>query len=630
MSRRRLQPQVAKPVVARPAPKPRPTNVVLAPVPLYLHAVALASIAALAGGLYAVSVNGPFVYDDPNAITQSVLIRSLTPLKRFVTLSTRPLTDFSFALNYATGAYAPWPYHLTNILLHLANGLLVYGIGWATFSSSALARRYGAARFALAWAAAALFVAHPLASESVAYVSSRSEVLAGFFILLSLGSYLLAATTSNATWRTSAAIVLPLATAAGVGSKEIAATIPFALLLYDWLFLSTLSWWRMRQRLWLLGLALLPLVVGGTFLVLRAYFSPSPMGDYGATAGLSFDRFTRWQYLMTQFGVILYYFRLVVLPVGQTFDYDWPLARAPFAPGVLLPLLLLIALVYLAVRAARTQPLFTFAIGWTLLILAPTSSIMPIADLAVERRMYLPLAGLMLLAAAWLRDLLQWLPEVWRRRPERTYGAIVAVLLLASSALTYHRAELWGDPVALHEDGTDKAPDNPRVRLNLGVTYLNLGEPDKAYDTLLIAKQLYDRQESINAFARIGAFIHYNLGAVLFARKDIDGAEPQLRRSLELGGQYLALRPMAYMLLSRIEAERDNWTKAASDMEEAVKYQDNPDWRVDLAQMYRQSGNIPGARVTLLNLLKAHPGNPRATALLAQIDKERAAKAKAK
>jgi hypothetical protein len=492
MSRRRLQPQVAKPVVARPAPKPRPTNVVLAPVPLYLHAVALASIAALAGGLYAVSVNGPFVYDDPNAITQSVLIRSLTPLKRFVTLSTRPLTDFSFALNYATGGYAPWPYHLTNILLHLANGLLVYGIGWATFSSSALARRYGAARFALAWAAAAL--------SPIRWPANRSPMSPAAARCWPRSSSCSASQLSGRRDDEQFHLAAQRGHRAAVrhrrrsGSKEIAATIPFALLLYDWLFLSTLSWWRMRQRLWL-WLALLPLVVGGTFRPARLL---QPIADGRLRAATAGSTLTRWQYLMTQFGVILYYFRLVVLPVGQTFDYDWPLARAPFAPGVLLPLLLLIALVYLAVRAARTQPLFTFAIGWTLLILAPTSSIMPIADLAVERRMYLPLAGLMLLAAAWLRDLLQWLPEVWRRRPERTYGAIVAVLLLASSALTYHRAELWGDPVALHEDGTDKAPGNPRVRLNLGVTYLNLGQPEKAYDTLLVAKQLYDRQESIS------------------------------------------------------------------------------------------------------------------------------------
>src|SRR5262245_2912224 len=377
MSRRRLQPQTARPVAPRPVPKPRPPSVVLAQVAWPVHALSLATLAVLTAVLYWPSLNGAFVFDDPNAITQSVLIRSLTPLRRFVTLSTRPLTDFSFALNYAMGAYTPWPYHLTNILLHLANGLLLYGIAWATFASTPLGRRYGSVRHALAWAAAALFLAHPLASESVAYVSSRSEVLAAFWILLAFGSFVVAANTTSRRWRRCAATGLPLATAAAVGSKEIAVTIPCALLLYDWLFLAGRSWQRLKQRLWLIGLALLPLVAGGSFLMLRAYLSPSPMGDYGATAGLSFDRCTRWEYLMTQFGVIVHYLRLVVLPTGQTFDYDWPLARTPLALGVLRPLVLLAGLVVLAVRLGRTQPLFTFAIGWMLLILAPTSSVMP-------------------------------------------------------------------------------------------------------------------------------------------------------------------------------------------------------------------------------------------------------------
>src|SRR5207253_1220388 len=145
-------------------------------------------------------------------------------------------------------------------------------------------------------------------------------------------------------------------------------------------------------------------------------------------------------------------------------------------------------------RVAATQPLATFAVGWTLLILAPTSSVLPIADLAVERRMYLPLAALMLLAAAWLWDLVQRLPAAWRLRPSLTYAGLVAIPLVGFGALTYERAVLWGDPVALHEDGVAKAPGNPRVRLNLGVTYLNLGQQEKAYQTLLVAKTLYDRQ----------------------------------------------------------------------------------------------------------------------------------------
>ena len=159
-------------------------------------------------------------------------------------------------------------------------------------------------------------------------------------------------------------------------------------------------------------------------------------------------------------------------------------------------------------------------------------------------------------------------------------------------------------------------PGNPRTRLNLGVTYLNAGQPERAYETLLVAKMLYDRQESVNAFTRIGAFIEYNLGAVLFARKEYEKAETALRRSIELGGQYLALRPMAFMLLSRIESQRGNWKAAAANMKEAVKYQDSAEWRFDLAQLQMRAGDAAGARASLQHALRLQPGHPRAKAAL--------------
>jgi hypothetical protein len=588
------------------------------------HLPALLTLPLLACGLYLPSLNGPFVFDDPNAVAQSKLIHSLVPTL-YLTLSTRPVTDYTLGIDYAIAGLDPWPYHLTNMLLHAANVLLLYAIAWRTLTLPRLAARYGGAARLIAWAAAALFAAHPLASETVAYVSSRSEVLAACFYLLSVLTFIIAATTAEPRLRRRCAGALFAWGMAGLASKETALTIAPALFLYDRLFLTGGGWRRPRWRL--LGVALLPAVLGGTALLLRAIFSPSPMGQYGATAGVNFDRFTPWQYLITEFGVITYYLRLLVLPVGQTFDYDWPLARSPFAVGVLVPFALLVVLVVLAVRAATRQPLFTFAVLWTLLILAPTSSVLPIADLVVERRMYLPLAGLTLLAAAWLWDLGQWLPAAWRTRPAWTYGAIVAAPLAVLGVLTVNRAMLWGDPIALHEDGVAKAPGNPRVRLNLGVTYLNLHQQERAYDTLQEAKRLYDRQESLNAFPRIGAFIQYNLGAVLFARSEFALAEPELKRSLELGGQYLALRPMAKMLLSRIAGQHGDWKAAAEDMQEALKYQDNPDWRVDLAEMQLRAGDAKAARLTLQRALRAYPGNQRATAQLAKIDQLQAANA---
>lgn len=607
---------------ARRAPGPRPPVAALPPSNWRTHALPLATLTVLAVALYLPSLNGPFVYDDPNAVSQSQLVRDPTALTLFLELSTRPLSDYSYAINYAISGLDTWSYHLTSILLHAANALLLYGIAWATFGTTPSVRRYGAVRRTLAWAAAALFAAHPLASESVAYVSSRSEVLAAFWMLLALGSFLVGALTARRRLRHVATVALPMATAAGVGSKEIAAVLPFLLALYNWLFLSA-NRQRAARRSRLIALSVLPLAIGGAFLLVRAYLSPSPMGDYSATAGLFFDRFTRWEYLMTQFGVIVYYLRLAVLPIGQTFDYDWPLARSPFAPQVLIPLLLLAALVVVAARSARSQPLFTFAVGWTLLILAPTSSVMPIADVAVERRMYLPLAGIMLLAAAWLWDLVQRLPARLRQRPAWTYAGVLSALLAAFGVLTYQRAVLWGDAIALHEDGVAKTTENPRVRLNLGVTYLNSGQPDRAYETLLVAKTLYDRGESLNAFTRIGAFIEYNLGAVLFKRQEYDRAATSLKRSLELGGQYLALRPMAFMLLSRIAAQRGQWSEAVADMQEALKYQDNPDWRVDLAQMQLRAGDRAGARTTLEQVLYQQPNHQRARKMLAEMNRKK-------
>lgn len=607
MSRRRTHPTPPqKPAAPSPRPLPR---VVAATAPWTAHLLALVVVAVLAAVPYWPSLDGDFVYDDPNAVSQSTLIRSLTPIQPFLQLSTRPLTDYSYAIDYAIGGLAPRAYHVTGVLLHTVTALLVYVLAWLTLGLPSLAPRYGAARRAIAWAAAALFAIHPLASETVAYVSSRSEGLVAVWYLLAVIAFVRGATAPAGTaWRW--VVLTTVACVAGAASKETMFTI-FALLpVYDWLLLADRRWRRVHWRL--IAIPLVPLALVALVLLLRALLGQMSLGSYAATAGFSFDRFGPLRYLATQFGVVLHYLRLTLLPIGQTFDYDWPLASASAPLAVLLPLLVLVALLVGAWRLRASQPLVTFAAAWTLLLLAPTSSVMPIADLAVERRMYLPLVGLLLLAAAWLHDACRRLPEEWRRRPALTYGLAAGALVAFLAPFTWQRATLWGDAIALHEDGVRRAPGNPRTRLNLGVTYLNTGDAERAYQELVEAKRVYDRGESVQCFPRIGAFIHYNLGAVQFSRKQYAEAEPQLQRSIELGGQYLALRPMAYMLLSRISAQRGDWAQAIERMEEALKYRPEPDWQVDLAQMKWKSGNRIGATMMLDAILKQRPGYARA------------------
>jgi tetratricopeptide (TPR) repeat protein len=628
MSRRRTQPRpsTSAPPTPRPERRPPATRLVAAGAPWWLHALALLTVAALAGLPYLPSLGGDFVYDDPNAVTQSTLIRSLTPVRTFLALSTRPLTDYSYAINYAIGGLDPAVYHVTGVVLHVCTALLAYAMAWLILGLPSLVPRYGAGRQRIAWAAAALFAAHPLASETVAYISSRSESLAAMWYLVAVIGFLRATAAAGGA-RTAWVGLMSFAAVAGAASKETVFTLAGVLPLLDWLLIADRRWRRVHWQL--IAIPLLPLAFVGFVLVVRAFSGQMSLGDYAATAGFSFDRFGPMQYLATQFGVVVHYLRLAVLPIGQTFDYDWPLATIYHPLAVAIPLVILLALVYGAWRLRATQPLATFVAGWVLMILSLTSSFMPIADLAVERRMYLPLVGLMLLASAWLYDLCARLPAEWRRRPALTYGLAAAALLAALVPATWQRAALWGDAIALHEDGVRRAPGNPRMRLNLGVTYLNSGDAQRAYETLVEAKRIFDRGESVQAFPRIGAFIHYNLGAVLFARKAYDEAETQLERSLELGGQYLALRPMANMLLSRVDAQRGDYKAAIDHLAEALKYRDDPDWVVDMVQMKLKAGDRLGAGMQLNALLKQHPELPRARQLKQRMDAENAAAARA-
>ena len=485
-------------------------------------------------------MSGEFVFDDNNAILQSLLVREIWPLVRFVTFSNRPLVDFTYALNYAQNGYDTWWFHATNIGLHAATALVLYVLAQRTLRLPAFADRYAERSLPIAWIAAAIFVCHPLASETVAYVASRSEGLAGLFYLLTLLVYSVAITADDPSRRNLAKYALAFTTALAVASKEIAATIPLALGLYDFVFVATGDARSTRARLGTAAFSLVPLVAGGAYFAFRVLLSDEHMTPYQQSAGFGFDQFTPIQYLSTQFGVLLHYLRLLVVPTGLNMDYDWPLSRSPFELRAVLSFVALGALTYAASRTKRSHPFVFFGFFFFLLVLAPTSSIMPLADLAVERRMYIPLAGFSMLAATALWDLSRWLLD--RRGP--ALAAVTAVAVIVAFCLTTRaRATQWGDHLVLYEDAILKSPGSPRVRLNLGVIHLNAGRHDQAHEVLFEAKRLYDEGESLHAFPRIGAFVNYNLGAIQFIRQEYDDALRYMRDAIEVGGHYVALRP---------------------------------------------------------------------------------------
>ena len=345
-------------------------------------------------------------------------------------------------------------------------------------------------------------------------------------------------------------------------------------------------------------------MLGGAYFAVRA-FASGVTTPYQQSAGFGFDRYTPIEYLSTQFGVLLHYLRLCILPTGLNFDYDWPLTRSLFSLDAVLPMIALVVLAALAIRFRKQRPFFFFGMCFFVLVLAPTSSIMPVADVAVERRMYIPLVGFALFAVALGADVAR------QQLGQKGLAALAVTTLLVvavASTASHARATQWGDHLVLYEDAILKSPGSPRVRLNLGVIHLNAGRHEEAHDVLFEAKRIFDKGESIHAFDRIGAFIYYNLGAIQFIRQEFDESELYMREAIRIGGQYVALRPRAYAVLGHIFRTRKQWDAAEEAFREALRFnRDYPEWMLALMSVLIDKGDTKEAGKISMRLNSVHP-----------------------
>jgi tetratricopeptide (TPR) repeat protein len=339
--------------------------------------------------------------------------------------------------------------HLTNILLHTGNGLLVWLL---------LRRLLPAGRW-LPLLGALLFVAHPLQTQGVTYLIQRATLLgAGFFLLAVLGYRQALGALATGHARRSAAFLAPylgavLAAGCALLSKENTATLPLALLALDWLLPVPVA--RTRRRLFLdyLPFCLLPLLAGlGMLLTLTGGDEPRVL--FYPLASLQHNG--PLHYLVTQFSVGWVYLRLLILPYGQALEHDYPVAAELLTVqgGVALAGLLLLG--WLIWRLRHRRPLLVFGAIWFVLALAVESSVIPL-DPLFEHRLYLPMAGFVLV-------LLDGVPALLG---ERRAGVVLAILLLVWMPLTWTRNDLWREPVAFYRDNLRVVPDSERAMMDL-------------------------------------------------------------------------------------------------------------------------------------------------------------------
>lgn len=411
-------------------------------VPARLLLIVFIAALLLGFNLYFPSLSGPFVFDDFTLPYQRTIAEE--PLSAWISAAgVRPFLMFTYWVNHRLSGASPVGYHVLNLLIHAINTVLVFLVLYRVLE---LAGWVSTKKAATAGIGAAVFLVHPLQTESVSYVAGRSESLAALFIMLAYLVFLYRRH-EHISWRESFIVLALLAM--GMSTKENAASMAGILILTDVFWPTPFSTRGLRNN-WRLYLLMLPGAIAAAVVVLRVLVTSS-------SAGFSVP-VTWYQYGYTQARAIFTYVRLALIPLGQSIDHDYPVSHTIWEYGAIFYLLLLGALSAFCIVRRSRYPLACFGLLMTLILLAPTSSIVPISDPLAERRMYLPLAGLILVGCGFADR---------ARLRLRTGGAAVAAMLVVFAVLCYQRNQLWSQPSQLWETAAMQSTTKVRPYMNL-------------------------------------------------------------------------------------------------------------------------------------------------------------------
>ncbi len=543
--------------------------------PGFVRLIPLA-LALLGAALYANTLSNEFVFDTTGQVEQAGEWSLARPLE-IVAGTRRPVVNLSFAINYALGGESPAGYHAFNALVHILAGLTLYGLVRRTLRLPSLAERYGDRAELVGGAVAALWLAHPLNTQAVSYVVQRGESMMALCFLLTLYGLNRAATAGGGAARTGWGVVSVGACVLGMGCKEVMAVAPVVALLYDRAFMGG-AWRAVASRRWALHAGLF-----GTLALLPVMGFADVAGDE-ASAGFGLKLVTWHEYLRSQGEVMLHYVRLAVWPAPLVLDYMWPPATLTGRTLLGIPAWVLpsaaVGLAVLASVVGVVRNAWWGFLGFSYFaILAPTSSVIPIADLAVEHRMYLPLVCVVVAVVVGADAVVRRVPHGETRRVFALVALLVPLGVLSS--LTLMRNYEYVTKVAVWTTVTERAPNNPRGWHNLGRALFDAGHYERAmaaYEMTLrlvpdfdeahdgignIWVQLGDYERAIERYRKAVALkptdheYAYNLGRAYLLAGRLDEAEAELSRAIELKSGYAnALNLMGVVWVRWGEHER--------------------------------------------------------------------------
>lgn len=537
--------------------------------------------------------NGFINLDDEKYVSENPIIRTVTWAHISKILSSFhvglyiPVTMFTYVADYHFWRNNAFGYHLTSLLIHIVNVLLVF----------MFLELLGLSRM-VSFAAALIFAVHPVQVESIAWISERKAVLSVTFFLLSFFAYIRYSKKRAKSFYVYSVVLFLLA----LLSKPSAVALPLLLVAYDYFYGAGLEWRNLKDKIpyFLLAFFFSVLTVCGQ----RIY--GQNVNIYGGSVGA---------HITTTLAIFVDYLRLVFYPVHLSVIYDPKVYTSLLSPKVFFALVILGYVFLYLVYAVRRREDSGFWVFWFIALMLPVLNIVPFFKTYSERYLYLPIISfpvLLFLAEGRLFKSAQI--------KRYTFIFIFAAIVPALMVLSYQRNMVWKDSFALWRDAFKTAPFSYMVHFCTGIAYERAGNYNRAIEEYKVV--LETKPDFVKALANLGiayekagmtekameinlkvlklvpedVFVNNDVGVCYAKQGRVDEAIRAYERTIEINPEY----EKAYNNISIVYLKK-GWTdKAIEACRKALSI--NPEY----AKAYNSLGNAYFAKKDYSEALSAY------------------------
>jgi tetratricopeptide (TPR) repeat protein len=446
----------------------------------------------------------------------------------------RQLVNLTYTVNYLLNGYDLFGYHLFNLIIHIINSLLVFYLTKYLFESQIVKQsNFYKHKDLIALFTSLIFAVHPIQIQAVTYITQRLVSMAIMFYLICINLYLSARLYPNQKNYLKYFFIV-ISFVLGIYSKEIIFTLPLSILFIEILFFKNDD----NKVAWKYVIPLIVVILIGTaFLIIHIGFPIQPEAP------------SHYFYFITELTVLVTYIRLLFLPINQHLYYFVQVRENLFDISVIISLSILLLLIYLGIRSYKRNRLISFLIGWFFITQLIESTIFPLKFLLFEYRIYPAVISLGLFLSLSIFSLV---------KNDKHSVAIMSLIVLVFSLMTFNHNRVWKDPITLWENNVAKTPNYSVAYLNLGKQYMMRNNFQNAFKNFTEAIKLdsnlaeayahrtiifsdngnyFSAMQDANRAIKLNskqALFYNNRGYVFQSMKDYDNAINDFRKAIEI------------------------------------------------------------------------------------------------